>query len=1297
MSLPTTPASRFSNLFAPQQPSAPSGPPPLPKRTSDAISGDDFDLSSPLADDVMNAGEEPVRDERDNTNHDNSSRSPLLRFFDAFLQEKNIKWVLGIGTLLLLGSSLMLVASHWQNYAPVWKQLAMLGYTAVIAGASFWTYHRLGLQKTGTTLMALTVLLLPVMFLALHWVQGTHTPELLLNEALTRDGPGLLAVAMHIAILAAAGLLAYLAASRIFRHFLHQSQPTFLACYLALCLAGPLLPLLPTSGFSVAAATLALWAIFSIGTVKVNRHVFWLVEEQHSPRITGFFPIALLGGQFLTLFALHLYPSIALPWVGLGCVMVSATVLLTADTVARVFQQRTGDLVRPLPVAIIAPLVVGLILCAAGVVLAATGIAPGGKPYSLVPTAAIAATLMLVVARRTRHSAFVWAGLIGVTIAYQFSPVFFRELVMQLMSTSAKLVNEEKLPPAFYGLTYLPLIAGLMIASTLARKRGALLFAAPTQKYATALSVLLLAISTTHVKAMAPVAAAMVVVFALQTSLSRNPRVAIFAVIAFVTAAFGAAPCIEAYAGLALPWDMQFICICFAAVALMVPGGWIDRQLTIMCDEQLETPEGGVRGLTPPYEVTPYAPCRVGSLLVTFALAGSCAWGYVRFAADMPAFASLSTWVLRGLPVIALLAIQAMRFGRQPLAYLTLAFAYLVAIAAAFVAALPFTTITSLLVFALIAQWLIAGGLKKVPTLRASRVFAVPASRISETTLLIAMFLFTLGASSLQIVSPSSATVVAPWWVCRALLLVWTAAHAIRTGNPRVMLAAALGTLATSGALLVTTIGANAYQWLPALWAATAAATLPVIEIVRRTGSERLRRTVTQPLEPLVLVVLGAAALLSLTVFTLPFRVAGGIALAGLLALGILRKNVATRVRCFALANWQIIALVVLITGPAELNSVLDFSIAAVRNVCIPVALAAALSVLPWQRIKPGQAATCQIASAHRAGLRIVAFLGVALAARFTNLGQAEFLDVAVIFAVLIVSELRSACRDQKEQRVWNAEILAGLCLGFFVWHGVITFGAGISLFATLATGVLLAGLARVAALDERSNIMVRPFRRTALAMPMLTIAIGLVRHVAMPEPTWLGMNSLALLLAGGFYFWHGIQHKQRRFIVLAGGILNVALALLWNELALTDPQFFLIPLGMTILGLTRLMKREIPSQLREPLNYLGALVILVSPTFHILGQSWLPMVSLMLLSVLVILAAIGFRVRPLVYTGTAFLVADLIAMIVRGSMLNPSVLWLVGIALGAAVVTLGAFAEKHREQLLARIRAMSAAIAAWD
>jgi hypothetical protein len=45
-----------------------------------------------------------------------------------------------------------------------------------------------------------------------------------------------------------------------------------------------------------------------------------------------------------------------------------------------------------------------------------------------------------------------------------------------------------------------------------------------------------------------------------------------------------------------------------------------------------------------------------------------------------------------------------------------------------------------------------------------------------------------------------------------------------------------------------------------------------------------------------------------------------------------------------------------------------------------------------------------------------------------------------------------------------------------------------------------------------------------ANVLPLATVVIGVGRHITVGEQQWLGMNSLALLLASVFYFWQGLE-----------------------------------------------------------------------------------------------------------------------------------------------------------------------------
>jgi hypothetical protein len=174
------------------------------------------------------------------------------------------------------------------------------------------------------------------------------------------------------------------------------------------------------------------------------------------------------------------------------------------------------------------------------------------------------------------------------------------------------------------------------------------------------------------------------------------------------------------------------------------------------------------------------------------------------------------------------------------------------------------------------------------------------------------------------------------------------------------------------------------------------------------------------------------------------------------------------------------------------------------------------------------------------------------------------------------------------------------------------------------------------------------------------------------------------------------MNHQKRRFVVAAAVIANLGICALWSSLSLSDPQFYLVPVGLTVIALVELLRRDIPASAHDPLRYAGALAILVSPCFDILGGSWVHMMSLMVLSVIVILIAIGLRLRALIHTGTAFLLIDLVAMVIRSSVDNPGMLWVTGLLVGAAVIGLAAVCERNREQLLSRIRTLSAELATW-
>jgi hypothetical protein len=967
-------------------------------------------------------------------------RTFLVRFCDNFLQDRNIKWMLMVGMLILLGSSFLLVSAHWDTYTPAWKYAIFLAYTAAIFGMGQWT-QRVALPRTATMLKALTVLLVPITFVVLHLVW--------------REEADLFGRGFQFALGGVNLVLAVSAARAVFQHFLREHQPTFVICYLLLAVAGAVVPGLPAAWAPV--LVLALWALFAAGSVKVNRHVFWLTEEHRAPRICGFLPMALLGAQFLMVFLLHAPQSFALEWFGLGSVLVAIPVLLTADAVACVFQKRTGNLVRPLPWSIIGPMVVGLTLCAGGVVLAATSVLPPSRPHALVLASGLAATLMAVVARRTGKQAFVWAMLAGVVLAYNFSPAFFIDTARALIVHSAEVIHEDKLPYAFYGLTYVPLLMAAMLGGWALRRPGSDLFGRPLRTFAVGLACVMLAVSVGHVKALVPVALVMTFLFTLQVILFRDGRLAVLAAVSWITAAGGGTAFASQVLGWAVPADLEIGFLAASALALLVAGLCTDSRTARLLPARIS---GNTSDVTARMWRNP---CQVCSLVLTFFLAAFWLTGQ----AVMPVDAS--GWPSGGL-VFALLLIQALRWAHRP---------------------------------------------------------------------------------------------------------------EIR---------------------------------LPAL----------------------------------------------------------------------------------ILATWQALSLTIVFFGPP--SALADLFEQNCAGLYLPLALAATTGLLAWQlweirRPSPWR----DISEAHLWGLRAVAVLAVGGTLTWqVELAPADIWIAAAAFLMAFGAEIASACRRQSEERVWIAVGIAVAAAVYFAFFRVLPLGRGIAMFCVLGLGLMSWVIGEWVRERHPLVILHRPLHQLALVLPLVTVALGTYRHLFAP-PAWLGANSLALLLAAAFYFWRGLERPSRAMLILSGLILNLAMALLWRELAWTDPQFFMIPMGISVLALVQLLKPEIPERCHDPLRYLGALVILVSPTFHIVGGSWLHLFSLMVASVGVMLVAMGLRVRALIYAGTAFLIADLIAMVVRGSIDNPNVLWIAGLAFGGAVIALGAVCERNREALVGRIRVLADTLKQWE
>lgn len=96
-------------------------------------------------------------------------KTPFGSILNAFMEDKNIRWGELISGLLIVGSAIGLVVSLWstlKNQIPYFPALLFLLATAAIHGSGLYTFKRWKLESTSRGLLLITVLLVPLNFLA---------------------------------------------------------------------------------------------------------------------------------------------------------------------------------------------------------------------------------------------------------------------------------------------------------------------------------------------------------------------------------------------------------------------------------------------------------------------------------------------------------------------------------------------------------------------------------------------------------------------------------------------------------------------------------------------------------------------------------------------------------------------------------------------------------------------------------------------------------------------------------------------------------------------------------------------------------------------------------------------------------------------------------------------------------------------------------------------------------------------------------------------------------------------------
>ncbi len=429
-----------------------------------------------LADLILNPGPSPlvihVEEHLSEVDRRVEQESGWVHLVQAFLDEKNIKWLGVLGALGVVVSSIVLVGRYWDQFPIFLRYFLMIVYTASFYQLGLLAIRKLELKKTGQILLMITVFLLPLNFIYLERLR-------LLSELkgifIFMIGAGALTLLSHLT----------------FKEILNRVHPYHLLAFLSLSVANTLLPTLnlqhpPTSVF----VAFLLWLIAFIGIHSTTR--FYLKEPVLFQKRYTFFVATII----LYVYVLVLMMTLEIPfsWYGLILMMVSIPFIQTAHSLLGIFRQSHGP-EEPPPIATLIPYLVGYGLSFLAYIFAFQ------NPYAFFFTALIGLGLYGVSAFQYKRKLFAYLTILSLGITYFYSPIFFQEIALRVRDTAAVQLGYQRLPYPFYGLTFIPFNVILIGVARWLSQRGEGILAGCFYRVGTPLSVILIMVSCFELKA----------------------------------------------------------------------------------------------------------------------------------------------------------------------------------------------------------------------------------------------------------------------------------------------------------------------------------------------------------------------------------------------------------------------------------------------------------------------------------------------------------------------------------------------------------------------------------------------------------------------------------------------------------------------------------------------------------------------------------------------------------------------------------------------------------------------------
>jgi hypothetical protein len=188
----------------------------------------------------------------------------------------------------------------------------------------------------------------------------------------------------------------------------------------------------------------------------------------------------------------------------------------------------------------------------------------------------------------------------------------------------------------------------------------------------------------------------------------------------------------------------------------------------------------------------------------------------------------------------------------------------------------------------------------------------------------------------------------------------------------------------------------------------------------------------------------------------------------------------------------------------------------------------------------------------------------------------------------------------------------------------------------------------------------------------------------------------ISLLVAAGFYIFLAWEKQQVRFTYVSLGIIDWILLRWFSQIGLTQPEFYVTPLGFSLLYIMQfdpMLKSTEQKTLRHNLRMLTTALICGVP---LLTQQYNGLVA-GAFSLVAIAAGLSLRVRGFLFVGTGIFLINAFYQLVVLIFDYPLIKWAIGLAFGVLFIWIAATFETRRDRISAFVNHWIVQLQAWE